>query len=278
MRLKDKVALVTGGGSGMGKAVCLEFAREGAQVVVADMNFEAAEAVVNLLKEEKLTGIPVQVNQTISADVKSMVNASISHFGKIDILFANAGIGVTKPILKLAEEDWRKNIDVNLNGTFLVCQAVAQQMVQQKVHGSIIVNSSQGSLVPTSWFTAYCVSKAGLNMLVKCMSIELGNHRIRVNAVLPGLIETPMSSAVIQRPKIQASIKAAIPAGRWGQVDDVSKTVLFLASDDSKYINGQLITVDGGWVNTTAFQYFYLDYTTDGEEDWRTEVVYKHNS
>ncbi len=273
MRFENKVAIVTGAASGLGLGLSSALAAEGARVVMADVNLEGVQAAAKTLSDQGYSVLPVKADQTCQADIASLLKAAVDAFGRVDCLYANAGIGIAKPILKLTEADWRKIMDVNVIGTFMICQAVASQFIAQGGGGNIVVTSSQGALLAQHWFAAYCCSKAAVSMLVRCLSMELGNYRIRVNGIQPATFETPMSKDLLYAGNIGKNFKSCTPAGRWGQVDDIVKAAIFLASEDAEFINGHLLTIDGGNLNNPAFQYFYTDYAAGDKPNWKTQMV-----
>ncbi|MFC1847987.1 SDR family NAD(P)-dependent oxidoreductase [Chloroflexota bacterium] len=272
MKLKNKVVIVTGGASGIGRESSLEMARQGADLVVADLNLEGARVVVNEIEELGSKAIAVAFDQAKYEDAQILVDESIRAFGEINVLFANAGIASVAALVSCSRELWEKTINVDLNGTFYVCQAVANKMIKQKKGGTIIITSSLVARVPAIRFGAYSAAKAGTAMLAKCLAVELGNYRINVNAILPGIVDTPMGRNMFikdriqfNKDRIQRDMKAAIPLGRGAQPQDIARVVSFLASEEAAYITGQDIIVDGGWGITSAFQWFPMDYSIENE-------------
>jgi 3-oxoacyl-[acyl-carrier protein] reductase len=242
MRLKDKVAIITGGGRGIGKASCVKFAIEGATVVVADNDIENAQAVANDIVKSGLKAVAVQVNVSDKDSVVAMAEYTLDTFGRIDILVNNAGITRDKTLLKLSEEWFDQVIDINLKGVFLCTQAVAPVMVEQG-YGKIINTSSivrDGNVGQTN----YSASKAGVVGMTKTWSKELGRKGIRVNAVAPGFILTPMTEAM--PPDILEAQRKNVPLGILGKPEDVANAYLFLASEESDFVNGTVLECDGG--------------------------------
>ncbi len=271
MTLENRVAIVTGGARGIGRGAAMELAKDGARVVVADRRADEAKAVAERIQKE--TGRPalgVGMEQTKPEEVARMVEATVKEFGEINILFANAGFSRLVPFLDITAEQWQRMIDVNLTGTFSVCQAVARQMVAQKTGGRMIVTASVMADYNGNQQAHYCAAKAGVKLLGKCMAAELGNHRITVNVISPGVIATEMTTPLLEEPGIANMVRAITPLGRWGEAREVGRLVAFLASDDAAYINGQVINVDGGQSLPLVPPWRPLDYTEPYVVDWET--------
>jgi len=249
MKLKDKVAIITGAAEGIGKATAIEFVKEGAKVVVADVNLELAEKTVEELKMLGGEAIAVKVDVANPDDVNAMVSKTLERFGRIDILFNNAGISIQKSLLEMTLEDWRRVIDVNLTGVFLCSQAVARVMIQQR-RGVIINMASSLGFVAIPRRAAYCASKAGVIGLTRELAVELAPYGIRVVAVAPGWIATQRVLNLAKRGIVnEEAIKMMTPMGRLGTPEEVAKVVVFLASDDASFITGDTILIDGGYVS-----------------------------
>jgi len=243
MELKGKVALVTGGAQGIGKAVALMLARHGADVVVADVNLEKAAETA---KEVEATGrgaMAVNVDVTRLSDVENMVESAIGRFGRIDILINNAGIARDKLILRMTEEDWDAVLDVNLKGTFNCTKAVIKHMSKQR-SGKIVNIASVVGEMGNAGQANYSASKAGVIGLTKTIAREFAQRGINVNAIAPGYIQTPMKDVLPDKAKKE--LKRMIPMERLGQPEDVAYAVLFLVSDASSYVTGQVLNVNGG--------------------------------
>lgn len=242
MRLKNKVAIVTGSSRGIGKAIALAFAREGAKVVVNYVRSEdKAKELVKRIEALNSMGMAIKADVSKPEEVENMVNRVREKFGRIDILVNNAGIGAH--LVKGSDiEKWDKIMDVNLKGVFLCCRAVAKVMLKQK-SGSIINISSIGGIRAGISSLYYSVSKAGVIMLTKCLALELAPY-VRVNSIAPGYIKTPMMARTLSEEEIIKSI----PLRRLGTPEDVANVAVFLASSDSDHITGQVIAVDGGRV------------------------------
>lgn len=243
MRLQDKVAIITGGANGIGLAAAKTFAREGARVAMADFDEETGSQRAAELKAEGFDAAFFQVNVADKDSVDSMVKDVLSHFGKIDILVNNAGITRDGMLHKLAAEDFQKVVDVNLTGVFHCAQAVVPAMVQQG-SGRIINTSSVSGIYGNVGQTNYAATKAGVVGMTKTWAKELGRKGINVNAVAPGFIETGMTAKVPD--KVIEQMKMLVPLGRLGLPEDIANAYLFLASEESKYVNGTTLHVDGG--------------------------------
>lgn len=248
-RLEDKVAIVTGGGSGMGRAICGEFARRGARVVVADLVLQAAETVAADIDASGARAVASGSDVTREDDVGRLVVETLSRFGRIDVLVSNAGARLVKPFLEHTLEDWNRMLSVNLTGHFLAARAVAPAMIEQG-SGKIIVNASIAGLVGRPDRIAYCAAKTGALGLVRAMAMDLRHKNICVNALIPGSIATPLNAAAASDPGVDWGRETL--AGRWGTGDDIARAAAFLASDDSDYITGAELRVDGGWVAARA--------------------------
>ncbi|MBP6862486.1 MAG: glucose 1-dehydrogenase [Neisseriaceae bacterium] len=241
---QDKVVIVTGGSSGIGQATAAAFAQAGANVVIADYA-EAGAAVVNDLVQQGHEALFIKVDVTKEADVQNMVSTTVAQFGRIDVLFANAGIGSGGAITDTSYADWQKVIDVNLNGVFLSDKYVIEHMLTQPEGGAIVNCGSIHSFVGKAGVTAYSAAKGAVKLLTQTLAIDYGAKNIRINAVCPGYIDTPLLQA-IQGPARQALIDLH-PQGRLGKPEEVASVVLFLASDAASFVNGTTLLVDGGY-------------------------------
>ena len=242
-KLAGKVALITGAGSGIGRASAILFAREGAKVAVVDYAAAEGKETIKLVEDAGGTAIFVEADVSKGSDIERMIGATMDAFGRLDILFNNAGISAVRRafIADLSEEEWDKVMDVNLKSIFRAAKLVIPIMLKQG--GGVIINtaSAQG-FGGTITVAPYCTSKAGVIMLTKVMAAEYGKSNIRVNCICPGTIETPMASGFI--PLLETE---SLALGRPGQPEEIAKAALFLASDDSSYMHGASLVVDGGW-------------------------------
>ena len=241
--VQDKVALVTGASRGIGRSISLALAAEGAKIVAVDIDLQATEAFVAELKASGAEAVAVQGNVTVVDDVERMVNVAKETFDRIDILVNNAGITRDALLLRMKDEDWDAVLDVNLKGAFLCTRAVAKLMTKQR-SGRIINIASVVGQMGNAGQANYCASKAGLMGLTRSNARELAKRNITVNAVAPGFIATDMTDALPEQ--VRQELAAQIPLARLGSADDIAHTVLFLASDQSGYITGQVIGVNGG--------------------------------
>ncbi len=241
--LLDRVAIVTGSGQGIGRGVALCLARAGAHVVVADQASERVAPVVAELEGfgVQALGIPTDVSR--SGDIQRMVQQTIERFGKIDILVNNAGKVLVKPMVEQSEADWDRVVDVNLKGVFLCCRYVLPEMIARK-RGAIINIASIAAFHVTVPHVPYAASKAGVVALTRDLAYEVARYGIRVNAIAPGPIETPMSQMVSAEQR--QSISRTIPLGRMGQPEDIGEAAAFLASDAASFITGATLPVSGG--------------------------------
>ena len=247
MKLAGRIALVTGGGRGNGRAIALGLAREGADVAIGYVSHEEeARAVAALIAEIGRRAIVVGGDATDPATAARLIAETTAAFGRIDILVNNAGILRRTPFLEIAEAEWDRIIDTNLKGAFLIGQAVARQMVAQGGGGKIINISSLNQFNAGLNVAHYAVSKAGVGMLTKAMALELAPHDIRVNAIAPGLIETDMNRDDIARDEFRAGRLARIPLKLIGRPDDLVAIAVLLASDDARLITGATFSVDAG--------------------------------
>lgn len=247
MRFNNKCALVTGGANGIGRAVCLAFAREGADIGVADVNLEGAEVTAEEVKKNGRRALGLKVDVTDPAAVSAMVKRAVAELGNIDILVNCAGVREIVPFLRLGFEEWQRVIATNLTGTFLCSQAVAQHLVEQGRGGKIVNIASVAGLMGVPNRAAYVSSKHAVVGLTKEMAIELGPQNIQVNAVAPAVVETSMSKDRLDHPEFAAAVKKAFPAGRWGQPEEIAILIQFLASDEAGFITGGIFPIDGGY-------------------------------
>lgn len=250
-RMKDKVVLVTGAGSGIGQACAELFAEEGAKVVVESFTAEKAERVAAAIRERGYTAVAMQGDVAITADVERVVAETIRQFGRIDVLISNAAVQkVVESIELLSEEDWDRVIDVNLKAAFLLTKAVVPQMKQQG-GGIILFTGSEMGFVADPAIPVYVASKGGLHMFMKAIAISLIKHNIRVNAFCPGETNTPLLQSEIDNSPDPAATKASYdawaPIGRMATPREQAYVALFLASDESSFVVGSTYLADGGF-------------------------------
>lgn len=245
MRLLDKVAIVTGGGRGIGEATAKKFAQEGARVVIADINQEDIERTVNEIKAMGGEAMGLVVDVTNGESAKKMVADTVLKYGKLDILVNNAGITMDSTLLKMTEDQWDKVIDVNLKGVFNCGQAAAKVMVEQG-SGVILNASSVVGLHGNFGQTNYAATKWGVIGMTKTWAKELGRKGVRSNAVAPGFIATPMVKKMPEN--VVEMMKGKAPLGRLGEPEDIANAYAFLASDEAKFVTGAVLEVTGGVV------------------------------
>src|SRR4051812_10619599 len=247
MRFKEKVAVITGAGNGIGLAIAHAFAAEGAHVVVAEINPAAGERAAAELVAAGGQATSIATDVADEAQVERLVATVGERLGSIDILVNNAGVVAHKLLLEMDRADWDRQLAVQLTGPFLMSKHVARLMIDRRIAGRIVNISSVAALMGRVKGGAHCSSKAGLTLLTKVLAMELGQHGITVNAVAPGLIETQAQKEEMNlSSEYQNRYLEELPLGRVGQPSDIAKTVLFLASPDADWISGQLHVVDGG--------------------------------
>jgi NAD(P)-dependent dehydrogenase (short-subunit alcohol dehydrogenase family) len=239
-RLPGKVALVTGGASGIGLATARRFAAEGARVVIGDINIDAVVAIGDELGE---AGATMVADVTSEADVAALVALAIERFGALDIAVANAGGGHFAPIVDHELSDWRRVIDLCLTGVFLTIKHTGRVL---RDAGSIITIASLNAVQPAEGMSAYCAAKAAVAMLTKVAAMELGHRQIRVNAIAPGLVETPLSGGFWAMPGMVEEFVENTTVGRFATPDEIAALALFLASDESAFVSASVYAIDGG--------------------------------
>jgi NAD(P)-dependent dehydrogenase (short-subunit alcohol dehydrogenase family) len=256
LRLEGKNALVTGGASGIGRATCIRFAEEGANVFVADRNLKGAEETTAEVTRLRRKAIAHQIDVSDEAGVTAMVDRMVRDLGSVDVLVAAAGVSHAGygesgepricPLHEKPLADWRRVLAINLDGVFLCDRAVARAMIQRGTGGRIINISSGAAKVPTPGVGEYSVSKAGVWMLCKVLAVELAPYNITCNAIGPGFINTPMTANIQEVDGFMKRLLDRVPLGRVGEPVDVANTALFLASDEGRYFTGSILHPDGG--------------------------------
>lgn len=243
MRFKDKVVIVTGGASGIGEATIRAFAREGAKVVIADFA-DHGQALADELNNNQFEALFIKIDVTDAQAVQAMIASTVAKFGRVDVMFANAGIAADGPAADLEDSAWQRTIDINLSGVYLCDKYAIQQMLKQG--GGVIVNcGSIHSHVGKRGVTAYAAAKGGVKLLTQTLATDYSAKNIRVNAVCPGYIDTPLLKNIPDEAK--QKLIDLHPMGRLGRAEEVANAVLFLASDEASFVTGSSLMVDGGY-------------------------------
>ena len=268
MEFKDQVVVITGAGNGIGFGIASDFSKQGAKVVIAEINASAGKRAEEFINKQGGQALFVQVDISNDEQVQSLIQTVLQTWHKIDILVNNAGVVVHKALVDTTMEEWNRQLDVQLTGTFLMSKYVAKHMIDRGGGGKMLNISSVSAVMGRVKGGAHCVSKAGLTLLTKVFAMELGEHRINVNAVAPGLIDVPSQR---EEENISSEYKnrylAELPLGRLGMPEDISNMVQFLCSSKADYITGQLYLVDGGLMSG--------HYTFRGTHDF--SMLYGHD-
>jgi NAD(P)-dependent dehydrogenase (short-subunit alcohol dehydrogenase family) len=245
MRLQGRVTAITGGALGIGRATAVLFAAEGATVALGDVEVDASQKLVHEITGHGGQALAIPVDVGDAGQVQGFVDRVVAEFGRLDVMFANAGIAHSSPFLEHPEAQWHRVLRVNLTGVFLCCQIAARQMVKQG-GGRIIATASINGFRGVENLVGYNVAKAGVIELTKTMAVELAQHHITVNAIAPAQIDTRLTQSLPE--EARARRVARIPMGRFGEPEEVARVALFLASDDAAYVTGHTLAVDGGYL------------------------------
>jgi NAD(P)-dependent dehydrogenase (short-subunit alcohol dehydrogenase family) len=245
MRLEGRIVAITGGAMGIGRATALLFAEEGATVALADVEIDSADAVVKEIVGRGGRAMAAGVDVGDAGQVQAFVDRVVAEYGRLDVMFANAGIAHSARFLEHPEAQWHRVLRVNLTGVFLCCQAAARQMVRQG-GGRIITTASINGFRGVENLVGYNVAKAGVIELTKTMAVELAQHGVAVNAIAPAQIDTRLTRTLPEEARRRRTER--IPMGRFGEVEEVARAALFLASDDASYVTGHTLAVDGGYL------------------------------
>ena len=252
MRLKDKVAIITGASKGIGEGIAKRYSQEGAKVVLTSRSMDLLTPIADEIRDKGGNALALSVDVRKPESIQEVVDKTVEEYGQLDIMVNNAGVSMAHPSEELPPQDWSRAIETDLSGVFYGCQAAAKQMMRQD-GGCIINNTSMYGLVAVPMRAAYCASKAGANMLTKVLAIEWADKNIRVNAIAPGYIRTELVQGIIDKGILDvAAIEKRTPQGRMGEVKDLMEIAVYLASDDASFMTGSIITIDGGW---TAYGY-----------------------
>lgn len=247
MRFQDRGVVVTGGGSGIGQQVCYAAAAEGARVAVGDLDLERAEVTAAEIRKRKGEAQAMRVDVANPASASAFIDAAETSLGRIDVLVNSAGVREIVSVLDLSFDEWQRVLTINLTGTFLVSQTFARRLVQQGKSGQIVNLASTLGLMAAPNRAAYTASKHGVVGLTKEMALELGDKGIRVNAVAPGVVRTPLTERYFQEPAYAQAIRDIHALGRWAEPEEIARAILFLADEANGFITGTILTVDGGW-------------------------------
>jgi NAD(P)-dependent dehydrogenase (short-subunit alcohol dehydrogenase family) len=269
-RFTAKTAMVTGAGGDIGGATALRLADEGAALVLVDRKIELVDDIGDRCRAAGAKVWTAALDQSKHSEVADTINSIVADAGGVQALFANAGYGKFQKLIDTDLANWERHISINLTGTFAVIQAVARHMAGARQGGSIVINASSGADQWCDLLGAYCVSKAGLKMLTTGLAAELGVYRIRVNAVMPGVVESAMTSSMLADTALRDALLAETTTGQLGRPEDVAATVAFLLSEDAAYVNGHAVMIDGGQTIHGNPRWFRTDYRRVGEDVWES--------
>ena len=245
--LTGKVAIVSGARRGIGRAIALRLAKGGAKVVVTDISKEDCQKVVDEIQPLGNDGLALKLDVTDEENIKEVIRITKETFGRIDILVNNAGIFIQEELDKMETQSIERELDINLKGAILCTKNVIPEMKQQN-YGKIVTIASIAGFVGFDVSSVYCATKGGLIAMTKELAMELGQYKINVNAVAPGVIATDMTKDILSNEKVKEALLSKIPYGRVGEPNDIANAVAFLASDEAEYITGHTLVVDGGWI------------------------------
>ena len=246
-RLDNKVAIITGAGSGIGRAIARIFSQEGAKVVVADYNEETAKETAEMISQAGGQAIVSRTDVSNTDQVQIMVKLAVDNFGGLDIIVNNAGVAPMADVASTTDEIWQKTIDIDLKGVFLGIKAAVPEM-EKRGKGKIINTASIAGLIGFQGITAYCAAKGGVVNLTREAALDLASKKINVNAIAPGVIKTNMTVDILKDPKMAEVMLAQTPIGRFGEPEDIAWAAVYLASDESDFVTGHTLVVDGGWI------------------------------
>ena len=247
MRFKNKTVIITGAAGGIGRQTALSFAKEGANVAVSDLDFDQAKRVADEITSAGGTAEPFKLDVTDQNETIEVMKNAYDHFGSLDIAFCNAGIREIVSPIELSIEEWRKVIDINVTGVFITAQTFAKKCIENKVKGNIVITSSTLSITSAPNRCAYTASKHATAGMTKQLAMDLAKYDIRVNAVGPGVIRTPLTERYFQDEEASQKVRNLHAMKRWGEPNEISSAVLYLASEEASFCTGTNLIVDGGW-------------------------------
>ena len=253
MRFKNKTVFITGAAGGIGRQTCINFAKEGASVAVSDIDLDMANRVAKEIKSSGGEAKAFKLDVTSQPETIKAMESTFETFGSLDIAFCNAGIREIIPALDLTIEEWRKIIDINVTGVFITAQTFARHCVKHKLPGNIVITASTLGVSAANSRCAYTTSKHGTVGMTKQLAMDFAQYKIRVNAVGPGVIRTPLTERYFQDEETSSRVKNLHAMKRWGEPSEISSAVMFLASDEASFCTGSTLIVDGGWTAGKEF-------------------------